>query len=96
MSLSDAVGHPCEIKAKKEQMKSHVYISTTVVQHLSTYSSSKVQGDTTFGLLLMKFLQCSVNICFVDTVLGMTPPGLILHRAVFERRFYSLLQCHRV
>lgn len=45
VSLSDAVGQPCEIKAKKEQIKSHVYIYTTVTQHLSTYSSSKVQGN---------------------------------------------------
>lgn len=56
VSLSDAVGQPCEIKAKKEQIKRCVYISTTVAQHLSTYSSSKVSSRlTTFGRLLMKY-----------------------------------------
>lgn len=42
VSLGAAVGQPCQIEAKKEQISSHVYSPTTVTQHLLTYSTSKV------------------------------------------------------
>lgn len=39
-----------------------------------------------------EILQHSVNICFVDNVLGMIPPGLMLPYPLFYHGFYSLLQ----
>lgn len=73
--LRDAPGQPCQTKAKKRTDKKlclHFHRGSTASVDIFIFKG--LRRPTTFRL--MKFLLCPVNICFVDNVLEMTPPGL--------------------
>lgn len=75
VSLRDAPGQPCQTEAKKRTDKKlclHFHHGSTASVDIFIFKG--LRRPTTFQL--MKFLLCPVNICFVDNVLEMTPPGL--------------------